>query len=108
MRNDILDLVRKLCNLYYNGIFEDLMLIKGGADGISIKVSSTEDFINQVANCGYDSFVVRLPGKLRYTKPIYLPSISSYRLNRKSLVLERVPLNTCVGSITQSDIRIRW
>lgn len=108
MRNEILDLVRKLCNLYYNGIFEDLILLNGGCEGISIKVSSTDEFVNQVANCGYSSFVVRLPGKLRYEKPIYLPGISSYRLNRKSLVLERVPLNTGVGCVRQSAIRIRW
>ncbi len=108
MRNDILDLVRELCNLYYNGIFEDLMILKGGCEGISIKVSSPDEIVNTVANYGYDSFAVRLPGKMRYEKPIYLPGISSYRLNRKSLVLKRVPLNTCVGCITQPDIKIRW
>ena len=108
MRPEIIELISKLCNLYYNGIFEDFMILKGGSRGMSIKAYSTEELINAVANNQYNEFVVRLPGKLRYEKPIYLPGISSYRLNRKSLVLERVPLNTGVGCVRQSAIRIRW
>lgn len=108
MRPEIIELISKLCNLYYNGIFEDFMLLKGGSRGMSIKAYSTEELINAVANNYYDEFVVRLPGKLRYEKPIYLHQVKSFRINRKSLVIDRFPLNNGAECIQQPSIRIKW
>ena len=108
MRPEILELISKLCNLYYNGIFEDFMILKGGSTGMSIKTYSTEELINAVTNNYYDGFVVRLTGKLRYEKTIYLHQVKSFRINRKSLVIDRFPLNNGAGYIQQHSIRIRW
>lgn len=108
MVNNILDLIRKLCDLYNIGIIEDLVIVKGGCEGIYLSESSTDEIVNAVANCGYDSFAVKYPGKMRYEMAIYLPSISSYKVNRKSIVLKIVHLSVITGLIEHSDIKIRW
>lgn len=108
MRPEILELISKLCSLYYNGMLEDFIILKGGSVGMSIKAYSTEELINAIANNYYDEFVVRLPGKLRYEKPIYLHQVKSFRINRKSLVIDKFPLNNGAECIQQPSIRIKW
>lgn len=77
-----------LNSLVQQGMISDVMLIKGGCQGISIhNVGSLDEFMSYIVNSGCDTLVIKLARKIRYERPIYIHQITDFKLNNCSLVI---------------------